>query len=301
MNQDLCIGGAAARARAGLATAGIEAAGLEARLLARQVLGCDMTTLIGRPERPITPADARRLDAAVRRRSRGEPLAYILGEREFWSLSLRVSPATLIPRPDTETVVEAALRVTADHGGSLRILDLGTGSGCILLALLSERRQAWGVGVDLSADALGIARDNAQRLGLAGRAAFVRADWAAGIAGPFDLVVANPPYIADSEWDTLPTDVRAFEPSLALRGGEDGLDAYRRILPTLSQLLTPDGAALFEVGGATATGLPRLAAEMGLQVIEISTDLAGRQRCLRISAGVDKVSKNSLGNQVVPV
>ncbi|MGE5780576.1 MAG: peptide chain release factor N(5)-glutamine methyltransferase, partial [Hyphomicrobiales bacterium] len=192
------LGTAIAEARARLAAAGIAAAGLDARLLAAHVLGCEVSVLIGHPERPIGPAEAARFEAAVRRRLDREPLAYILGGKEFWSLPLRVTRDTLIPRPETETVVEAALAWCRQGGGATtRIVDLGTGSGCLLLALVAELPAAWGVGVDRSEPALAVARDNAERLGVADRASFVCADWGTALTGEFDLIVCNPPYIAD--------------------------------------------------------------------------------------------------------
>ena len=223
-----------------MAAVGVEQAGLEARLLLADALACDVAVLIGHPERPLAPTEATRLGERLCRRLRREPLAYILGRREFWSLSFRVDPHTLIPRPETETLVEAALaRAAGRHG--LRLLDLGTGSGCMLLALLCELPDAWGVGVDIEEGALAVARANARLLGLDARATFVCGDWTEALTGRYDIIVANPPYVSDDEWSQLDIGVRDFEPALALRGGADGLTAYRRILPSLPGLLTPDG------------------------------------------------------------
>ncbi len=240
------LGTAVARARARLAAAGIAAAGLDARLLAAHVFGCGVGVLIGHPERPIDPAAAARFEVAVGRRLAHEPLAYILGGKEFWSLSLRVTSDTLIPRPETEAVVEAALEWCRRGGDATRILDLGTGSGCLLLALLTELPAAWGVGVDRSEPALAVARGNAERLGIAERASFVCADWATAVAGEFDVVVCNPPYVADAEWSDLPPDVGEFEPSLALR-------ARRRRSRRLSRHLSRSAPA----AGAERRGVPR--------------------------------------------
>jgi release factor glutamine methyltransferase len=241
------------------------------------------------------------------RRLRREPLAHILGSREFWSLELRVTADTLIPRPETETVVEAALdwaagREPSDAPGQvMRVLDLGTGSGCLLLALLHELPDAWGVGVDISESALEVARENAVRHQLDDRSAFVCADWADALAGPFDLVVGNPPYIAEGEWFDLPPEVRGFEPRRALLAGLDGVAAYRRIFPELARLLAPTGAAFLEIGGASAGPALAESFAQGLQTFEARSDLAGRPRCLSLRSDIAGRVKNFLGNQAVPV
>jgi release factor glutamine methyltransferase len=293
-------GGALATVRRRLAEAGIDQPGLEARLLLADAIGCDIAILIGHPERALSAEEAARLEDRLRRRLRREPLAYILGRREFWSLSLAVNSHTLIPRPETETLVEAALAWAGGRRG-LRIIDLGTGSGCLLLALLSELPDAWGVGVDVSEGALAVATANARDLGLGDRAAFVRADWADSVAGAFDLIVSNPPYVSDGEWRDLDPGVRDFEPARALRAGDDGLAAYRRILPALPGLFAAGGRAFVEIGGAGAARLPELVAASQLQIIEISPDLGHRRRCLEIAAGAVGPRKNFLGNQMVPV
>jgi release factor glutamine methyltransferase len=188
-----------------------------------------------------------------------------------------------------------------ERGGPARILDLGIGSGCLLLALLVELPEARGVGVDRSEAALAIARDNAERLGVTDRASFVCADWAVAFSGEFDLVVCNPPYIADAEWAKLAPDVRDFEPSLALRAGVDGLAAYRAILPDLPRLVAPDGAAFLELGGPNAHRVAGLAAAMGLQASGMTKDLAGHPRCLQVRSAAPRRCKFFLGNQSVPV
>jgi release factor glutamine methyltransferase len=244
--------------------------------------------------------EAERLDARLRRRLRREPLSYILGRREFWSLPLAVDCHTLIPRPESETLVEAALARAGGRRG-LRILDLGTGSGCLLLALLSELPDAWGVGVDLEEGAVAVARTNARSLGLSDRAVFLCGDWASATVGGFDLIVANPPYLANCEWEQLDPGIRDFEPALALRAGGDGLAAYRRILPELPRLLAPEGRVFVETGGAAATLLPELVLASELQIIEMSPDLGHRRRCLEIAVKAVGPHKNFLGNQMVPV
>ena len=296
------LGTAIAEARARLAAAGIPTAGLDARLLAAHVFGCEVGVLIGHPERPIGPPRSARFEAAVRRRLDREPLAYILGEKEFWSLPLRVTRDTLIPRPETETVVEAALAWCRQGGGATtRIVDLGTGSGCLLLALLVELPAAWGVGVDRSEPALAVARDNAERLGVADRASFVCADWGTALAREFDLIVCNPPYIADVEWSELAPDVREFEPPRALRAGADGLAAYRAILTDLPRLVASNGAAFIEIGGPSAHEVSRLAAGAGMQCAATLTDFAGRPRCLQVHVAAPRRCKVFLGTQSVPV
>jgi release factor glutamine methyltransferase len=295
------LGTAIAEARARFAAAGIGTAALDARLLAAHVFGCEMAAVIGHPERTVGPAQFACFEAVVRRRLDREPLAYILGEREFWSLSLRVTRDTLIPRPETETLIQAALAWHGEHRVPARILDLGTGSGCLLLALLVELPEARGVGVDRSEAALAIARDNADRLGFADRASFVCGNWATALSGEFHLVVCNPPYIADAEWAELAPDVRDFEPSLALRAGADGLAAYRVILSDLPRLVAPNGAAFLELGGPNAHEVAGLAAAMGLQASGMTKDLAGHPRCLRVCSAVPSRCKFFLGNQSVPV
>lgn len=294
------IGGSLFAARRRLAAAGIEQPGLEARLLLADALGCDMAEVVGHPERPL-PADAAAgLERRLARRLRHEPIAYILGRREFWSLALRVDARVLVPRPDSETLVEAALAAAGGRRG-LKILDLGTGSGCLLLALLSELPDAWGVGVDVSESALACARANAELSRLTGRATFICADWADALQGQFDIIVSNPPYIADDEWAALDPGVREFEPSAALRGGDDGLAAYRRILPALRRLLAPDGRAFVEIGGAAGISLSQMGPWGGMQVVGMKCDLAGHERCLEIAAAAPAGTKNFLGNQLVPV
>lgn len=274
--------GEAARAAA-TALAFVELPRLEARLLVGHVLGIAPEIVLGHPERPLAPANAARLAELIARRKRGEPMAYILGTREFWSLPLRVTPDVLIPRPDTEVLVETALRAVAGIGRPPRIIDLGTGSGCILLALLSELPGASGIGVDRCEKALRVARDNAARLRLVRRCGFVCGDWSSAIDARFDLVVSNPPYIPDAEHDGLDAGVRLFEPRHALRGGADGLAAYRRLGNALAKLLAPGGFAVIEVGDGQAGEVSALMASRALKTREVVQDLGGRARCLRLA------------------
>lgn len=259
-----------AAARLGGATAR-----LDAELLLAHLLGVERSALL--LSHLDDAIDAEGYEALLARRAGGEPVAYITGEREFWSLPLHVTPATLIPRPDSETLVEAAL---AGCPAPARVLDLGTGSGCLLLAVLSERPGAFGVGIDRSEAAVRVARDNAARLGLAGRAAFVVGDWAAAVGVRFDLVLCNPPYIGVNE--PLPRDVAAFEPATALYAGGDGLAAYRRLIPQLVAILGRDGRAYLEIGHAQADVVSRLAEDVGLAP-HVVCDLEGRPRCVSLA------------------
>ncbi|WP_051033514.1 peptide chain release factor N(5)-glutamine methyltransferase [Sandarakinorhabdus sp. AAP62] len=249
---------------------GGDTARLDAEVLLAHHLGCSRGDLILNPDRNIHPQDYEKL---IERRANGEPVAHITGSREFWSLALKVTPDVLIPRPDTETLIEVALqRCTAPR----RILDLGTGSGALLLAALSEWPQATGLGIDASPAALAVAQENAHRTGLAERAAFRLGDWGEGLTERFDLILSNPPYIAEN--DSLSEEVRRHEPARALFAGSDGLDDYRRILPQLAELLNPGGLALLEIGHRQGPALLDMAAAHGLAA-RIYPDLAGRDRC----------------------
>ncbi len=256
--------------------AGIERPQLEARLLLAHALGTSQEALLGDPRRPV---DMALYEPLLARRAEHEPLALITGRREFWSLPFAVSPATLIPRADTETLLEAALALFPDRGGVASILDLGTGTGCLLLAALTEFPAAFGVGVDVALGAARLAADNARALGLAGRAAFLVGDWAASLVGRFDLILCNPPYIEAAAIPTLMPDVRQYEPASALDGGPDGLDAYRRITPTLPDLLSSIGAAVLELGEGQGAFVAGLARDAGL-AFEARADLAGIPRAL---------------------
>lgn len=238
---------------------------------------------------PVVPDDAQaRFSAMVARRVAREPVALITGVREFWSLALKVTPDTLVPRPDSETLIEAALAAFPD--GAARVLDLGTGSGALLLAVLSEWPAAQGVGVDRSPAALAVARGNARMLGLAGRARFFCGDWGAALDARFDLVLCNPPYVADGA--ALAPEL-AHEPAGALFAGADGLACYRRILPQLGRLLAPDGCAVLELGAGQAVAVAALAGEAGLRGAP-RRDLAGVERVLLLQRerGVGKDRAN---------
>jgi release factor glutamine methyltransferase len=276
----------AAAARRALArelrAAGIDSPELDARLLVAHALELDHAALAAADARVLSRDEAEAIAALGRRRLAREPVARILGQKEFWSLKLRIDAATLVPRPETEMVVEAALAAldaVAARSHALRIADLGTGSGALLLALLAELPHAFGVGTDVSLGALAIARDNARRLGQS-RAAFLACDMAAALDGPFDLVVANPPYIRSGDIAALAPEVRDFDPRSALDGGADGLDCYRTIAATVPRLLAPGGALVVEIGAGQAQAVSALLSAAGLAGAPPRPDLNGVQRAL---------------------
>ena len=262
----------------------IESAELDARLLLGHALGLDLTGLISAAQRRLTPDESARLEAFADRRLAGEPVARIIGEKEFWGLPLQLSSATLVPRPDTETVVELALellRAGGDLHRPLRIADLGTGTGAILLALLSELPAAQGFGTDISESALQTAAANAARTGLSGRAAFLACDYASGLSGAFDLIVSNPPYIRSADIAALAREVRDHDPVAALDGGADGLDAYRALIPQAAGLLAPGGLLIVEAGAGQSGHIQALMTAAGLMAgTAPRADLAGIPRAV---------------------
>ena len=268
------LGSAAQR----LKSAGIDQPWREARLLLAEASGIAPATLIAWPERLVALDDLDRLSSWLDRRVAQEPLSRILGRREFWSLPFIVTPATLDPRPDSETVIEAALTALPDRSAPLRILDFGTGTGCLLLALLSEYPQGWGIGIDRSADAARVAAANAAALAMGGRAAFVVGDWDTAISGQFDLIVANPPYIASGEIAGLMPAVRDYDPVTALDGGTDGLDPYRRLSVAATRLLRSGGTFIAEIGAGQAADVGTLFGAAGLAITEVRADLGGIER-----------------------
>ena len=254
---------------------------LDAELLAAHALGVTREALLlGHLDAPVPE----RFEGLVARRAACEPLAYITGSRDFWTITLAVAPGVLIPRPDSETLIEAAL----SHFGTIgpaTVLDLGTGSGALLLAALDQWPDATGLGVDRSGQALGIARANAERLGLGARARFVPGDWADDIDQRFDLLLCNPPYVeADAK---LAPDVAEHEPASALYAGADGLDDYRRLAPQAARLLAPGGLAVFEIGATQGASVSALFAAAG-HVPQVLQDLAGRDRCIAIHGPVTR-------------
>jgi len=262
---------------------GVAEAAVDARILLAHALGLDRTRLALQGQRTLEAYELEHISGLVARRLRGEPVARILGEKEFWNLPLAVTPAVLVPRPETETVVELAL----DHIGragltraKLRLLDIGTGSGALLLALLSELPNAMGIGIDISTGAIACARTNAARNGLSARCNFVVCDFAACLRGGFDLIVSNPPYVARGDIGKLPREIKDYDPLMALDGGPDGLDAYRAIAAVVPSLLAPRGRVAVELGAGQEPAVRGLFHSVGLKTQEVRADLAQIPRAL---------------------
>jgi release factor glutamine methyltransferase len=261
----------------------IESPDLDARLLVGHALGLDHAGLARAAQRALLPGEIAAIEELVVRRLKREPVARIIGVKEFWGLPLKITPAVLVPRPETETVVEAALAALDGAGlrmRPLRIADLGVGSGALLLALLSELPHAFGVGTDCDAAALAVARDNAESLGLAARARFVACDFGSALQAGYDLVVANPPYVASGDINALAPDVRAFDPRDALDGGPDGLAAFRAIAGDARRIVAAGGLLVVEIGMGQASAVGGLLAEAGFARTTIMPDLAGMPRAL---------------------
>jgi release factor glutamine methyltransferase len=271
---------ALAWARERLRAAGVEDAPRDARLLLAAALGVEAGHRPVLPSRPLAPAEAVRFRRLIAARAARCPVSRLLGRRGFWDIELAIDDAVLDPRPETETLVEAVLDRLSDPAAPLRLLDFGTGSGCLLLALLASLPAARGVGVDRSLAALACARANAGRLGLAGRADFLVGDWGCALAGGFDIIVANPPYIVTAEIDGLAPEVHRFEPRSALDGGADGLACYRTLVPDLARLLAPGGIGAIECGIGQAMAVATLLRNVGLDDVTTRNDLGGIPRCL---------------------
>jgi release factor glutamine methyltransferase len=264
---------------------GLDTPNADARILIGHALGLNHTALAAAGDRCVSAKESEMIAALAQRRLCREPVARIVGCKEFWSLPLAVNASTLVPRPETETVVEVALAAVDASGPrtrALRIADVGTGSGAILLALLSELPNARGVGTDISVEALTMARANAQRLGI-DRAAFVAGEMTSPLSAPFDLVVSNPPYVASGDIATLDPEVRAFDPRSALDGGADGLHYYRALSASVPPLLTPGGIVVVEIGAGQATAVTQLLSTAGLAVAAPHHDLNGVPRALLAS------------------
>jgi release factor glutamine methyltransferase len=278
----ISVAGARRALAAAFRDAGVESPELDARILVGFALGLDHAGLTVSAERSITSREAQAIAALGRRRLARESVAVIVGHKEFWGLRFQVGPATLVPRPDSETLVEAALQALDAHGlrrSPIRIADLGTGSGCLLLALLSELPNARGIGIDISNPALEIARQNARALRLADRALFVRGNFTDALAGDFDLIVANPPYVATDALADLAPEVR-HEPRAALDGGPDGLGAYRAIAADSARVLRLDGGLVLELGIGQAAPVAALLSAAGLVPEAPQLDLAGVHRAI---------------------
>lgn len=281
VTEGLSIGSARRRVAAAFRAAELDTPDLDARLLVGHALDLDHAGLVAADQDRLHAEQAQAISALAERRLAREPVARMLGRKEFWGLPLALGPETLVPRPETETVVEAALAGLEDRRAApLRILDLGTGSGALLLALLTELPQAFGVGTDISLGTLAVARRNAQALGLESRAGFVRCDLASALSGPFDLIVSNPPYIATSDIAALEPEVRHHDPRAALDGGPDGLDCYRAIAAQAPALLTPSGRLAVELGEGQALAVKRLFTQAGFDLVALRPDLAGIPRAL---------------------
>jgi len=281
-----------AQARRALAeqfrAAGIESPELDARVLIGHVLGLDHAGLAAAATQQLSDPAASDIEGFAARRLSREPVARIAGQKEFWSLPLAVTPAVLVPRPETETVVELALALLDQDGErtrALRIADLGTGSGAIMLALLSELPNAQGVGTDIEANALGVARANARQLHLGARTDFIVCDYATALEGPVDLVVSNPPYVATADIAGLAPEVRDHDPRHALDGGADGLAAYRAIAADARRLLKPAGHLVVEIGAGQERQVGELFAAAGLAIAGTRHDLAGRARAIAARKG----------------
>ncbi|MBT4045200.1 MAG: peptide chain release factor N(5)-glutamine methyltransferase [Rhodospirillaceae bacterium] len=263
-----------------LRQAGVDDAMLDAGLLLAHAVQGDRLTLIKDPQRILSDVEALTFDQLITARAGRQPVSRLLGRREFWSLDLAVDAAVLDPRPDSETIVAAALAHLPDVDAAYQIIDFGTGSGCLLLALLMERPGAWGLGLDLSPPAAALARSNARRLGLSRRAQFVVGDWGQSLSGQFDLIVSNPPYIPSADIPQLEPEVRCHDPALALDGGGDGLAAYQALVPELGRLLKPEGHVVLECGQGQISALEVIVEAAGLRVVDRHMDMAGIDRCL---------------------
>jgi release factor glutamine methyltransferase len=281
--------------------AGIGEARREARRLMALALGAPEVALLQNGGQTLRETELPLLRSLMARRLKGEPLSRLRGLREFWSLDFAIDSATLDPRPDSECLIESALGEIRSRypdqprGQGLNLLDLGTGSGCLLLALLFELPEACGLGVDISARALSKAAENARRLGLADRARFVAGSWCDAVTGGWQAIVSNPPYIMSSDIPDLAPEVRCFDPLVALDGGRDGLDAYRSILSALPERLLPGAFAALEVGYGQRLAVSALAAEQNLTLTRIGKDLGGRERCLVFQANRGPGGQKTVG------
>lgn len=282
-----------------LAAAGIANAPLDSRLLLMHAVGLTHEALIAEPHRLLSVAEAERLEAMARRRLGHEPVSRIVGEREFYGRSFLIGPAVLDPRPETETLIDVVLAHARTLATPPAMLDLGTGSGAILVTLLAELPQAWGMGTDRDEAALRIARRNALRYGVTDRARLVVADWCRGIAGRFDVIVSNPPYIPSGDITGLEPEVRDFDPRPALDGGFDGLDAFRTIAGNALPLLRPGGLVAVEIGAGQAPAVTAIFVRQGWQAnpaAASAADLSGRVRVLCFTAAAAVAGKKKVGN-----
>ncbi|PCI56841.1 MAG: protein-(glutamine-N5) methyltransferase, release factor-specific [Alphaproteobacteria bacterium] len=265
--------------------AGVNMPDLDARFIIEERTPYDWSDIIARPDSSVTQTQHDEIIADINARIAGKPLSRIYGCREFWGLAFLISEDTLDPRPDSELIIDVALKHFPDRDRPLEILDLGTGSGCLLISLLSEFKNARGWGVDLSSGAVKCAKENAHKNHVAVRAQFSCGSWLNGINKKFDLIVSNPPYISNQVIPTLSKEVRNHDPILALDGGDDGLDPYKELFPQLKNVLNPDGIALFEIGYDQEKDVMRLAEDAGFAQRTVHFDLAGNPRVVDISGG----------------
>ncbi|WP_420549287.1 peptide chain release factor N(5)-glutamine methyltransferase [Curvivirga sp.] len=264
-------------AEATLKEAGIDSARQDARLLLAYHLDKDISSIMAFPEKELEGRED--FNALISRRSLSEPVSHILGEREFWSLPFKVTSDVLDPRPDSETLIEAVLERKPNHSDAVDIIDFGTGSGCLLLTLISEYKQALGTAVDISDTALKIAEENARNLDLQSRCQFIQSNWHEKVSGQYDILISNPPYITSADMKTLSKDVYDHEPHLALHGGEDGLKPYRILIPAGKQLLKENGLICLEFGYEQADSVASLLDRNGYKDIQLHPDLSGIIRC----------------------
>ena len=266
-----------------LAAAGVPEPRRDAQLILGAALKTDRAGIIGHPDRRLTATERGRVGHLAARRARREPMAYLIGHREFWGIDFVVGATTLVPRPDSETLIEAALELGPDRARASRVLDLGTGTGCLLVALLKEHPSANGIGVDRSLDACRIAELNALNSGVGERAAFVVADWGTAFGAEFDVILVNPPYLSENERPALAPEITHFEPKLALFAGADGLSAYRVLASHLYRLLASEGLAFVEIGHDQRSAVSQILGGARLTVRECRRDLGGWDRCLVVS------------------
>lgn len=268
-----------------LYTAGIDEPITDAHLLLAYVIGGDRMTIVRDPDRILTDVELACYSRVIEKRKQRKPTSRLIGRREFWSLEIKICDEVFDPRPDSETLIAPALALLSNKNRKYMIADLGTGSGCLLFAVLAERPNAWGVGLDFSQAAVDQATENARILGLNDRAQFMVGNWGESLSCVFDLILANPPYISAAENELLAPEVRDFDPRLALDGGEDGLSAYRAVAPQIRRLLKPKGRAIIECGHRQASQVTDILISAGLGRLETYQDLAGIARC--VSAAKD--------------
>ena len=266
-----------------LRDAGIENPRLDARLLIQEATGLEAEGVARDPGHILTAGSLQKLCAGIRRRQHHEPVSRIVGSREFWSLDFAISAEVLDPRPDTETLIDALLQAETDRSKPILIADLGTGSGCLVCAALSEFSNAYGIGTDRSSSAINVAKENARALGLSSRVEFIRGQWASAIAAQsIDVILTNPPYIPSRQIAELAPEVAEFDPRMALDGGEDGLDAYRAIARDVERVIKPGGKSFVEIGPGQAEAVVSLFESDRIQEVKKIPDLSGQLRCLKL-------------------